>query len=1081
MPLKLIRTDDPRLLGAPVMRELGATSAVAEATLLVPSVDQALACRRALADDPRAPHLLQVATPVAWAEERWGLWGDGRRVVDATARLALLRVLLNRARSQGALEGLAGTSGTLDLLARLCSEHLPELPPDQGDPRWRALGSAERKLCGLVCEYGEALRRRGLVELCEAMWLLPDALAEAHDSHPRVVAAGFDQAPPSVLRLLARLAGAGELVLVVRSDGGPATALAESSARAVVALCRELGVEVAEEESVEGHRAPAAGELLGLRARLFRMGEPSMGALEPSGRVALLEASGPLSEGELMCAELLERGRALAADAGTASLAVVVPDVGRAWSELAPKLATRGACVRASIPVRLDRIPQVRAFLGFARELARLSELDLGWPGPVQGPDGRPLPQLGDMSWWPPRPIVDFLLSDASGMGRQQAWELDRRWRGNRSLTPRQLLESLGRKRSTSPEVQQATAAILRGQIGHAAGLLAHAMEEADQAQADLARSRGEGPGTPGESRLRGIDGLRSLQAVSGSVSELGLGRGKSKGLAPAGMSLSELCDLFVELAGRQALRRRLVLGDEAAQVGVRLLSRPEAARLEPASHDLVLVSGLTAAEYPLAPRDDAYEALLSKLGLGGSDDPLELARSQFASAVAAARSSLLLERATHAADASVGYPAVMLTEALACYGFEGEGPCPLRVRGMGEGEASLCLSGEGSRPAPQGSRAVAAGSMLSPGLRGMIVVPRPGEAELPGGRPSLSASQMESYLECPHKWFTLRRLGLDRVDAGFGPLQMGSFAHRVLEVSHRRLATEAARAAGLLGDGGEADFELLGQSYVPGTRVTPQNLEHMRELVLTEVDHHLAHQLRRATTVAAQSLVPHDSGERLQLDFLRRDLLSTVEFELGVLEGFEPRHFELRFGGRRPQSVHVSYAGADFVGSVDRVDVNEHGCAVVIDYKHKGAAGFAAEYDVFGREGCPGPGGLRLPRRVQALIYAQVIRRMMPDLKVVGAMYLSTRGSRADQHELAGVVDANFADQVLGPARQARLDSCCCGGPGQLGFEELLDATEEQVAAAIGRMLAGDVRADPVDAKACQWCPVTNCERRLS
>ncbi len=40
----------------------------------------------------------------------------------------------------------------------------------------------------------------------------------------------------------------------------------------------------------------------------------------------------------------------------------------------------------------------------------------------------------------------------------------------------------------------------------------------------------------------------------------------------------------------------------------------------------------------------------------------------------------------------------------------------------------------------------------------------------------------------------------LDRVDAGFGPLQMGSFAPRVLEVSHRRLAPEAARAAGAHG-----------------------------------------------------------------------------------------------------------------------------------------------------------------------------------------------------------------------------------------------------------------------------------------
>ena len=1084
MSLKLIRTDDPRLLGVPVMRELAGSPDVGP-VLLLPTGEQVLACRKALADDPFAPHLVRVATPDSWAEERWELWGDGRRIADASSRLALLRVLLNRAQAEGTLDGLAATSGTLDLLARLCSECLPELPLDRDDSRRALLGKAEGRLCDLARDYRDALLSRGLVERSEALRLLPDAIAGGSGAVPRLVAAGFDQVTQPLSRLFAHLASLGELVLVVRADGGPATALASSSAARVAGLCRDLGVEVVELSSSAGRRAAAADELLGLRERLFRMGEPTVAPLASTGRVVLLEPAGPLSEGELACDEILGRGRALAGERGTAEVAVVVPDVGRAWSVLAPKLSARGACVSADVPVPLDHIPQVRAFLGFARELARLAELDLAWPEPMPGPDGKPLPQLGDMGWWPSRAVVDFLLSDASGMGRRQAWELDRHWRGNRSLTPRQLLESLGRKRSTSPEVQQATASILRGQVGRAAGLLARSMEERDRDRAELARSEGAEAAGTDERHLRGIEGLRAIQALSGSLGELGLGLRRGGGCPSAGLGLSELCALFAELGGRQALRRRLVLGDGGSPVRVRVLSRAEAARLEPASVDLVLSCGLTAAEYPLAPRDDAHEAFLGRLGLQTADDPLELARSQFAAAVAAARETLVLERATHGADASISYPAVMLTEVLACYGFEGEGACPLPGRGLGETEASLCLSSRPARPAIVGTREVGQGSALSPSLRRMIVVPRPGEAELPEGRPSLSASQMESYLECPHKWFTLRRLGLDGVEAGFGPLQMGSFAHRVLEVSHRRLALEAAWAGGLLADVGEGEEECalrsLGQVYVPGTRVTRQNLGHMRELVLTEIDYHLAHQLRRATSAAAQSLVPHGSGERLQLDFLRRDLLSTVEYEAGVLEGFEPRHFELRFGGRRPGGAHVSYAGADFVGSVDRVDVNEHGCAVVIDYKHKGSAGFSAEYDAFGREGCPGREGLRLPRRVQSLIYAQVIRRIMPDLKVVGAVYLSTRGSKPEQHGLAGAVDVNFADRVLGPVSPSRLASVCCGGPGQPSFGELLDATEEKVAAAIERMLQGDVRADPIDAKACQWCPVTDCERRLS
>ncbi len=41
---------------------------------------------------------------------------------------------------------------------------------------------------------------------------------------------------------------------------------------------------------------------------------------------------------------------------------------------------------------------------------------------------------------------------------------------------------------------------------------------------------------------------------------------------------------------------------------------------------------------------------------------------------------------------------------------------------------------------------------------------------------PCLSPSQIESYLECPYKWFAQRRLRLERFDEGFGPLEMGDF-----------------------------------------------------------------------------------------------------------------------------------------------------------------------------------------------------------------------------------------------------------------------------------------------------------------
>ena len=128
---------------------------------------------------------------------------------------------------------------------------------------------------------------------------------------------------------------------------------------------------------------------------------------------------------------------------------------------------------------------------------------------------------------------------------------------------------------------------------------------------------------------------------------------------------------------------------------------------------------------------------------------------------------------------------------------------------------------------------------------------------------------------------------------------------------------------------------------------------------------------------------------------------------------------------------------------------------------------------DVFS-EGAPADcQGFVVPRRVQSLIYAQVVRKLFPDLKVVGAVYLSTMGDSATDHEIAGALDANAVDQVMGKAvGNKRLPRLVCGGPGQIGFEELLDECERRIAVSIEHLVAGDIEANPVDDSACAWCP---------
>ena len=381
------------------------------------------------------------------------------------------------------------------------------------------------------------------------------------------------------------------------------------------------------------------------------------------------------------------------------------------------------------------------------------------------------------------------------------------------------------------------------------------------------------------------------------------------------------------------------------------------------------------------------------------------------------------------------------------------------------------------------GQEALGQPGAVSPSLRGLVVVPPEGREELLDGRPLLSASQLESYLECPYKWFSLRRLGLQNSDADLTSLEMGTFAHRVLEVTHRTMLDQA-RERLLRERGRAANTQLPLTERIEGSRVSEgdsEGLERARRILSDEFDLHLEHQyLRQGKGSRAQVCVPHDDEERGQLEQLRQDLLSTLDYEAGLFLGFEPRLFEWSFGrGEAP----VEYAGAYLVGTVDRVDVDAHGLAIVIDYKHRSPTVFSKEYGI---PTLASLGGFVLPRRVQSLVYGQVVRRRHPDLRVVATVYLSSKG----RHAVFGAVSRNVSDRVFGShpldPRQLPLtqvdDACDFGVAGSSrGMEALLDATEEAIAEKVEQLLAGHVEADPIDAAACHYCPVMNCDMRRS
>ena len=1033
MSLRIVASKDQRLLTPGLIDELlSARSAGRSVVLLVPSLSLALEVSRGLSAYPELSLGITCTTPLAWARERWEVWGDGRTLVDPAVRAALcyrIAVMEGRAQEQNPLAATKGMVRTLASFAKDALAWLPENPLSE-------VTDNERRFLSMARDYKKTLAEHGFIEPCEVMAELPRIFEEQGVEMPSLVAAGFADAPYPTVELLVGLSALTSVNVHICGDDRPQSALLHAFGEQLLSAASQRGAETLL-ESRPSSEIVLPGELGALSQALFRAGEPGIAPVSATGAVRRAVAAGPFAEYPLVVQEV-ER---LAKD-GCRTIAVAVSDVGAAWDALAPRLAARKLLVQGGARRKLGLTSAARAFLSFASCVASLANTAASWD--EAKPSG-----LLPMGWWPPRAITDFMLSSISGVGEDAAWSLDKRLRGNRALTPQAVLDILQRESVTSHACAQATRLIADGRIGSAAHLLAQGLLE-------------NGADPTDES----IFVLESIAQVQASVSHLGLSVAGEGRLKP-----SDLVELLAFICESLSLRRESCLGPTEALATVRICSRAEAAQLEPGSVDAVVLMQLTSAEWPLKQADDALACLFQKLGLAAPSNPLALARYRFSRAICAASRTIVLESSARDLDARQTYPAVLLSELLSCYPKAADLPCAAAA----EDEPAAKLSASGKAPALAGVSELPAQDHIDD--RSMLVLPRSASAH---NEPlALSATQIEAYLDCPLKWFTQSRIKIDGIDADFGGMQKGSFAHVVLERTHRELLRRAAVAQGLISQDDSADN--IPAVFVPGARVTRENLGEASALLDAVFDEHLEGQRARALRKESQSLVPHTASELFQVGMLRRDLHAVLEYEADRLAGFEPRYFELRFG-RGEGARTVTYAGAEFVGTIDRIDVNERGDALVIDYKHKNPSGFAGDYSMFSKDG-PGEGfsleALALPRHIQTLAYAQIIRRLYPELRVVGAVYLATMGAEPEQHVIAGLATQGALVHILGEKAAGAQEMAMCP-PDGVDMGDLLDAVEKLVARALANLAAAQIPASPRDKESCRFCPVMRCERRL-
>jgi len=322
-----------------------------------------------------------------------------------------------------------------------------------------------------------------------------------------------------------------------------------------------------------------------------------------------------------------------------------------------------------------------------------------------------------------------------------------------------------------------------------------------------------------------------------------------------------------------------------------------EAHRVRSRRFDVVILGGLTAAEFSSErPRPIGAE-LLERLGLPSGTDERASERLLFYTIVTRPRERLyLLRQATDASGQAVR-PSVFWEEVLDLY--RGNDPAELErhPEGVPLVRRPLTALASDSVAYTAGRRADRSGAQGAPWRpqRGRLLSEQV-KAEI-GSREEFSVSELEAYSACPYRWFFDRAISPREIDAAFEAREAGSIAHEVLAAFYAHWSpTDASR------------------------RVTPADLPE----ALGVLDGALEEVL--ATGPDAIGL-----AEELTVEQVKRWVRAAIEDDALLLPGYLPIAHEFAFGraGERP----FEFGGVALRGRVDRIDGRGDGL-VVTDYK---------------------------------------------------------------------------------------------------------------------------------------------------
>lgn len=1012
------------------------------AQLIVPSSDTVLLVKRQLGAIQELSVGVNVSTFDEWMRDQWKLYGSSDRLLSNTLRKVFFQQILD-GMSADELGTLNTSKGTVELLSKLSPEYLTELDQIMASGQ---LSAGQMSACKVLERYKGLLEEKSYVEVCQCLdYLLQSIPAQG----PALVFSRVEDLSEARLKFVRGLSQKRDVAFSLYVPEGPAGYAAEQQLELLGGSGCNCRVDV--------ELAPAAKsqELTDLLARVFRAKEGN--EVTPSGAVTFLSPLGQLAE-----AESISRYISQCVESGSKSFAVYTSNSQKVWDALSQKLAANGIAAHYNRSVRIQDSLAGSAFASLIDAYVTLSERsELEKNIDYQASDH----QMGDMSWWPPRTLTDYLISPISGISVERAWMLDKSWRGNRTLYATRVLETLSKAAMSSRLCAETIKSLELGRIGSAAQrIIEYLAAETSDEQAEVVPFE--------ETSLQKQESLKVMSKIVSSAQEL----------HEAGLKLTpQTLKSFIELCKDQTVMMPVSNGIES-DIQVLIASVSQAHSFEPHSFDAVIFQGMDTLNFGVKASDGALQEFVRHASKTPKVSEFARYQRDFYTALTTASTSVAFEKV----EQKDVFNAVALSEVKACYP-----KYYAKKTGVARGEEEVLVNllPQASNPDCVVELPTIEPGEIDPKLKNIVVLPRhltreTLEQELQGlievsreGLPLLSASQIETYLECPYKWFTQRRIKISQVDTEFAPMQMGTFIHRVLELTHATLLAEALGC-----DVAEVDLAIepvLLQDVV-GSRITSDNLDHAKQVLDTCFAQVWDEQFNNVNRASSNELIPHSIQERKQVENIRENLKNLLEFEASHFIGYQPRFFELRFG--REENV-VEYAGAQFTGSIDRVDVNAHGQALIIDYKHKGTndlKAYSAKLSLdseLSKE--------ILPRHVQSAIYAQIMRKQLTKYKLepVAAIYLGTKEQKdKPSFALAGMATEAATEHIwnIHPEdKKLRDQAVMVVSQNSAEFADYLDAWENLIAQKVQAMLSGDVRANPCDKDACRYCPVKLCDKR--